>query len=61
MFRTRSPEDSIPAALRKLLQGDWSGGSQATYKFETKGVGSLNIKLRNLVFFVWEDASLWAR
>ena len=39
--------------------------SQAIYKFATKGTGSLNskdqvIKLRNLAFYIWEDASLWA-
>ena len=43
MFRTQSPGDSISVALRKLLQGGRKG-SQAIYKFSTKGAGSLNIK-----------------
>ena len=63
MFRTLSLGDSISAALRKLLQGG-RRGSQATYKFATKGAGSLIIKdlvSRNLTVYVWEDASLWAR
>ena len=57
MFRTLSPRDSISIALRKLLQGGrtWS---QAIFKFAQKGASS--IKLRNVAFFVWEDASLWA-
>ena len=43
MFRTGSPGDSISVALRKLLQrGLW--GSQAIYKFATKGTRGLNIK-----------------
>ena len=64
MFRTGSPGASISVALRKLLQrGMW--GSQAIYKFATKGTRGLNnkdqvMKLRNLAFQVWEDASLWA-
>ena len=62
MFRTLGLGDSISAALRKLLQGG-RRGSQATYKFATKGAGSLIIKdlvSRNLTVYVWEDASLWA-
>ena len=62
MFRTPNPGDSISVALRKLLQGG-RRGSQATYKFATKGAGSLIIKdlvSRNLTVYVWEDASLWA-
>ena len=64
MFRTLSQGDSISEALRKLLQGG-RRGSHAIYKFATKGAGSLNIKdqvikLRNLAFYVWEDAGRWA-
>ena len=43
MLRTLSPGDGISVALRKLLQRV-SRGSQAVYKFATKGAGSLNIK-----------------
>ena len=43
MFRTPNLGDTISVALRKLLQGGRSG-SQAIYKFATKGVDSLNIK-----------------
>ena len=43
MFRTLSPGDSLSVALRKLLQGG-RRGSQAIYKFATKGAGNLNIK-----------------
>ena len=49
-------------ALRKLLQGG-RRGSQATYKFATKGAGSLIIKdlvSRNLTVYVLEDVSLLA-
>ena len=65
MFRTLSQADSISVALRKLLQRRQEG-TQAVYKFATKGAGGLNIKdqvikLRNSAFCVWEDASLWAR
>ena len=42
MFRTLSPGDSISVFLRKLLQRG-RRGSQAIYKFATKGAGSLNI------------------
>ena len=64
MFRTLRPGDSISVALRKGLQGG-RRGSQAIYKLATKGTVSQNskdqvIKLRNLAFYVWEDASLWA-
>ena len=43
MLRTRSLGDSISVALRKLLQGG-GRGSQAVYKFATKGAGCLNVK-----------------
>jgi len=43
IFRTPSQGDSISVALRKVLQGGWRG-SQAIYKFATKGAGSLDIK-----------------
>ena len=43
MLRTLSLGDTISAALGKLLQGGGSG-SQAIYKFATKGTDSLNIK-----------------
>ena len=43
MCRTPSPGDSISVALRNLIQGA-KRGSQAIYKFATKGAGSLNIK-----------------
>ena len=62
MLRSLSPGDSISVALRKLLLGG-RRGSQVIYKFVT---GSSqpehkrsDIKLRNLVFYVWEDARLW--
>ena len=42
-MRTQSPGDSISVALRKLLQGG-GRGSQAVYKFATKGAGGLNSK-----------------
>ena len=64
MLRNLSLGDSISVGLRKLLQGG-RRGSQAIYKLATKGTVSQNskdqvIKLRNLAFYVWEDASLWA-
>ena len=43
VLRTRSPGDSITVALRKPLQGG-GRGSQAVYKFATKGVGGLHSK-----------------
>ena len=43
VLRTRSPGDSITVALRKPLQGV-GRGSQAVYKFATKGVGGLHSK-----------------
>ena len=43
MFSPPSPGDSISGVVRNLLQGG-RRGSQAVYKFATKGVGSLNIK-----------------
>ena len=45
MFTTPSLRDSISVVLRRLLQGGRSG-SQAVYKFSTKGAGSLNSKIR---------------
>ena len=62
MLRTLSPGDSISVALRKLLLGG-RRGSQVIYKFVTGSSQSehkrSDIKLRNLVFYVWEDARLW--
>ena len=43
MFRNPSPGAYISVFLRKLHQGG-RRGSQAVYKFATKGVGSLNTK-----------------
>ena len=43
MLRTLSPEDSISAFLRKLLQGG-RRGSQAIYKFATNGAGRIHPK-----------------
>ena len=43
MFMNLSSGESISVALRKLLQGG-RRGSQAIYKFATKGAGSLNTK-----------------
>ena len=43
MLRILSPGDSISVALRKLLQAGRKG-SQAVYKFTTKGAGNLKIK-----------------
>ena len=45
MFRTMSQGDSDSVALRKLLQGG-RRGSQAIYKFATKGAGRLILKIR---------------
>ena len=64
MFRTPKLGDSTSVTLRKLLKSG-RRESQAVYKFATKGTVSQNskdqvIKLRNLAFYVWEDASLWA-
>ena len=63
MLRSLSPGDSISVALRKLLQG---GGEKSGY-IQVCNKGSRQsehqrsgIKLRNLAFYVWEDASLWA-
>ena len=64
MFRTQSPGDSISVALRKLLQGGRrrelgfiqvynKGGRQSEHQ-------RFDIKIRNLAFYVWEVASLWA-
>ena len=44
MFRTLSPGGSISVFLRNLLQGG-RRGSQAIYKFATKGAGSLKSKI----------------
>ena len=43
MFSTPIPGDSISLVLRKLLQ-EGRRGSQAVYKFATKGASNLNIK-----------------
>ena len=48
MSRTLSPGGSISVALRTLLRGD-RRGSQAAYKFATKGTGSLNSAIKNLL------------
>ena len=45
MFSSLSPGDNISVALRKLLQGV-RRGSQAVYKFATKGACSLTSKIR---------------
>ena len=42
-FGTPRLGERISVALRKMLQGG-RRGSQATYKFATKGAGRLNIK-----------------
>ena len=64
MFRTLSQGNSISIALGKLLQG---GGEKSGYIQQVCNKGSRQsehqrpgIKLRNLIFCVWEDASLWA-
>ena len=63
-FRTRSLGDSISVALRKLLQGSKEGESGYTQVFNKRSRQSKcqtsGIKLRNLAFYVWEDASLWS-
>ena len=63
MFRTLSPGDCISVALRKLLQ-ESNRGSQAIYKFVSREQASEHqrsgIKLRNIAFYLWKDASLWA-
>ena len=43
MVRTLNVGDHLSVALRKLLQGG-RRGSQAIYKFATKGASSLNLK-----------------
>ena len=65
MFRTLSPGDSTSVALRKLLQGVRRVKS-GYMKICNKGsrhseYQRSGIKLRDLAFCVWEDASLWAR
>lgn len=64
MFWTQSPGDRISVALRKLLQGGRRGELgyiQACNKGSKQSEHQrLDIKLRNLAFYVWEDASLWA-
>ena len=63
MFRTLSQGDSISVALRKLLQG---GGEKSGYiqvcnnRSRQSEHQRSGMKVRNLVFCVWEDASLWA-
>ena len=62
-FRTPSPGDSILVSLRKLLQG---GRGKSGYiqvcntGYRQSEHQRSGIKLRNLPFCVWEDASLWA-
>ena len=63
MLRTLSPGDGISVALRKLLQGGRAGES-AYIQVCSKGSRQSEhqrsgVKLRNVVFYVWEDASLW--
>ena len=64
IFRTPSPGDSISVVLRKQLQEDRRGKSdyiqvcnKGSKEPEHQKSGT---KLRNLPFYVWEDASLWA-
>ena len=63
MLRTRSPGDSISVALRKPLQGG-GRGSQAVYKFATKGVGGLHsedqISVKELRILGKGRYTLWA-
>ena len=63
MLRTRSPGDSISVALRKPLQGG-GRGSQAVYKFATKGVGGLHsedqISVKELRILGKGRCTLWA-
>ena len=63
MFRTLIPGDSISVTLRKLVQGGRRGKLgyiQVCNKGSRQSVpGRSGIKLRNLAFCVWEDASLW--
>ena len=64
MFRTLTSGDSISVSLRKLLRESREGESVYTQVCD-KGNRQSEcqtscIKLRNLGFFVWEDASLWA-
>ena len=56
MLRTLSPEDSISAFLRKLLQGG-RRVSQAIYKFATKGAGSLNVKDQLSGWGIWRSVN----
>ena len=63
MLRTLSPGDGISVALRKLLQGGRAGES-AYIQVCSKGSRQSEhqrsgVKLRNVAFYVWEDASLW--
>ena len=58
MFRTLSPGDSISAPRR---QEGKSGYIQVCNKGSRQSEHQRpGIKLRNLIFCVWEDASLWA-
>ena len=63
MFRTPGPGEGISVALRKLLQGGRgkSGYVQVCNKGSRQSEHERSgVKLRNLTFSVWEDASLWA-
>ena len=64
MFTTPRLRDSISVALTKLLQR----GRRGSHYIQVCKKGSRqseqqrsDIRLRNLAFCVWEDASLWAR
>ena len=65
MFTTPSLGDSISITLRKLLQGGKRGESGCT-QICNKGSRQSeqqrsDTHLRNLAFYAWEDANLWAR
>ena len=63
MFRTPSPGDSRSVPLRKLLQGDRGEVRLCTSLQQREQKSQLQrsgIKLKNLAFYVWGDASLWA-
>ena len=65
MLRTLSPEDSISVTLKKKTAPRRQEGKSAYIQVCNKGsrqseLRRSGIKLRNLAFCVWEDASLWA-
>ena len=72
MFRTLSLEGRISVALSKPLQGHgrglvWRGLWGKLDYIQVCNIGSrqsehqrLDIRLRNLAFYIWKDASLWA-